>query len=177
MIRMPNAACAWTANVLVPGTGLVLMGRLVTGAVLALVWAASVVGLLMTGLVWVSGADPTVTLAFAACAAVVFAAAQAMLYVRRRAAARHLAGPARDSLFKEALTAGLQGRLDDAEAACRRLLRLDPDDVEATIELAVLARRRGRSDKARRLLRRARYLDDDGRCEFVITRELAENAK
>ncbi|MBE3068849.1 MAG: tetratricopeptide repeat protein, partial [Planctomycetes bacterium] len=93
--------------------------------------------------------------------------------VQRRRPPRHLASPARDDLFRAALEATLQGRLDDAEASCRRLLRLDPDDVEATLHLASLERLRGHAPAARRYLARTRYLDDDGRWDFQVGRELA----
>jgi hypothetical protein len=52
------------------------------------------------------------------------------------------------------------------------LLRADAGDVEATLQLAAIARRRGDAAAARRHLRRARYLDDDGRWDFQIGREL-----
>ncbi|MBL7140120.1 MAG: hypothetical protein ISS74_04355, partial [Planctomycetes bacterium] len=46
-------------------------------------------------------------------------------------------------------------------------------DVEATLHLGVLAARSGRRAAAERYLRRARFLDDAGRWDFRIQRELA----
>jgi len=173
MTRLPHPALTWTANLVVPGAGLVLLGRLVQGVVLGLWWTAATAVLVLATLVWPDGVTAKVTAVFAVNAAVAYGVAQWVHHVRRRTAARHLASPARDDLFREALEATLQGRLDDAEAACRRLLRLDPDDVEATLHLASLARRRGHVAAARRYLARTRYLDDDGRWDFQVGRELA----
>jgi Flp pilus assembly protein TadD len=81
--------------------------------------------------------------------------------------------PSYDEEFKKALAAYLQGRYDEAETACKALLRQDPGDVEATLQLGAIARRRGRLAQARRHFRRARYLDDRGKWDSEIGRELA----
>ena len=79
----------------------------------------------------------------------------------------------RDERFKAALAAYMAGRHDEAEAACKALLREDPDDVEAMLQLASVARRRGLLAEARRCFLQARYLDDRGRWDAEIGRELA----
>ena len=173
MTRLPHAALTWTANLLVPGAGLVLLGRLVLGILLGVWWGLAVSGLIVATLVWPDGAGTTVVVVFGVDVVAVYTLAQFLYYVRRRAAARHLESEARDEMFKAALVATLRGRLDDAEATCKSLLRLDPDDVEATLHLGTLARQRGRREAAFRYLRRARYLDDAGRWDFQIGRELA----
>ncbi|KPJ73380.1 MAG: hypothetical protein AMS14_06565 [Planctomycetes bacterium DG_20] len=173
MTAMPHPALLWTANLLVPGTGLVLLGRLATGVLFGLVWSVAVAALVVAWLVWPDAATADWRVLVVAATAVVYAGSQVVLYLRWRAIGRHLRSNQRDEVFKEALVATLQGRLDDAEAVCRALLRADPDDVEATLHLAALARDRGRREAALRHLRRARYLDDDGRWDFDIGREFA----
>jgi hypothetical protein len=173
MPRLPHPALAWTANVLVPGSGLILAGRLPTGVACAVLWTAAVWLLLLATLVWPDAASAAATAALAVAAGLLFLAAQGLLYVRMRSLGRHRTDEARDTAFREVLAATLRGALDDAERGCRRLLARDPDDLEATLHLALLARRAGRTDEALRLLRRARFLDDTGRWDFQIERDLA----
>jgi len=162
---------AWVMNLLVPGTGLILDGRLILGIAATVAWAALAAGLLLVVFV-VPQEEPRRRLLFLVAAAV-YAVAQWLLVVRMRRRAALAAGGERDEQFKAALPAYVQGRLDDAQAACKALLRADADDVEATLQLATIARRRGDVRRARRYLRRARYLDDAGRWDFEIERELA----
>jgi predicted Zn-dependent protease len=79
----------------------------------------------------------------------------------------------REEKFKEALVAYLQGRYDESQSLCRTLLRHDPDDVEATLQLAAVAARRGDAAGARCHLLRARYLDDEGVWDAHVERQLA----
>jgi hypothetical protein len=67
----------------------------------------------------------------------------------------------------------LQGKLDESESISKALLSEDPDDVEAALQLGYIARRRGDLAAARLWLVRARYLDDEGKWDFEIDRELA----
>lgn len=173
MTRVPHPALLWTANLLVPGTGLVLLGRLATGVLFGIVWGLALAALVLATLVWPDAFTTDRLITVIVVAVAVYAGSQVVLYLRWRAMGRHLKGDGRDDAFREALVATLQGRLDDAKAVCRALLRTDPDDVEATLHLGTLARRRGRRETALRYFRRARYLDDDGRWDFEIGREIA----
>ena len=141
MARLPHPALAWTANLLVPGAGLVLLGRLVSGLLLGLVWGLALAGLLVATLVWPDAVGVNVVAGLGLAAALAYVGAQILHHVWRGRAAAHLAGETRDATFRRALVAYLQGRFDDADAACRALLRRDPDDVEATLHLASIARR------------------------------------
>jgi hypothetical protein len=170
MTRLPHPALAWVANLLVPGAGLVLIGRLATGLTLGIAWGAGVCGLLITGIIW---PDARLAAILGAAAALAFVLAQVLLGMWYRALARHRQSPERDARFKEALAATLQGRLDDAEVLCRALLKADPEDVEATLHLATLARERGNGAAARSLLARTAWLDDQGRWDDEVRRELA----
>jgi predicted Zn-dependent protease len=113
-----------------------------------------------------------VALCLACLAGGVYVSSQASLALRFRARRRWLQNRDRDEVFKAAVAAYLQGRLDEAETNLARLLRADPDDVEATLQQAAIARRRGDGEAARSGLCRARYLDDAGRWDFEIGREL-----
>jgi len=173
MQRLPHPALLWTANVLVPGAGLVLMGRLASGSACAGLWSVAV-GLLLVGtLVWPDAAPAAPVTALAVASGLLFAAAQMLLGVRSRSLRQHRAGEGREAVFREVLAATLRGALEEAEQGCRMLLSRDPDDTEATLHLALLARRTGRPAEAGRLLRRARFLDDAGRWDGVIERDLA----
>jgi tetratricopeptide (TPR) repeat protein len=177
MTRLPHAAALWAANLLVPGAGLVMLGRVVSGVVIGVLWGAMLAAVLLTGLVWRDPGRAHVLLYFLASAAALYAGAQVVLYARKRVLGNHLAGEARDTQFKAALVAYLAGRLDESEKTCKALLAIDPDDVEATLQLATIARRCGKAALARRLLARTRYLDDEGRWAFEIERELAALAE
>ena len=176
MERLPHPAVVWTANVLVPGSGLVLVGRFVAGVLLALLWAGAVAVVLVGVLVWPDAASAAAVTPMGVTAGLLFVASQGLLYVRVRQIRGYRASEERDEAFREVLAATLQGRLDDAEQGCRALLARDSDDVEATLHLALLARRQGRTPDAARLLRRARFLDDAGRWDFQIERERAAMA-
>jgi len=173
MQRLAHPAILWTANVLVPGSGLVLVGRLAAGVTCAVLWTVAVGLLLLVTLIWPDAAPAAAVAGLAVASGVLFAAAQGLLYVRDRSLRRYRAGEARDAAFRDVLAATLRGALDEAEQGCRTLLSRDPDDVEAALHLALLARRAGRTGEAARLLRRARFLDDTGRWDFQIERDLA----
>jgi len=173
MQRLPHPALSWTANVLVPGSGLVLVGRLTSGVACAVLWTAAVGLLLLGTLVWPNAASAAPVTALAVASGLLFTAAQVLLYVRDRSLRRYRGGEARDAAFREVLAATLRGDRDEAERRCRALLSRDPDDVEATLHLALLARRAGRTAEGVRLLRRARFLDDTGRWDLLIERDLA----
>jgi predicted Zn-dependent protease len=128
---------------------------------------------IITALVHPAGGSPWLSVLTAAAPLVVYGAAQFALARHLRARRKSAQVPDRDARFREALVAYVQGRLDESETACRELLRADPDDVEATLQLASIARRRNAPRLAKRHLARARYLDDAGRWDFEIERELA----
>ena len=164
---------AWVANLLVPGTGLVLAGRMALGVLTAVAWGLLAAALLVVCLVVPEEGAPRMAPLFAAAVVLQYGAVQLLLAARLRRMRALLASEARDAPFRSALAVYARGRLDEARAICKNLLRADPDDVEATLLLASIARRRGDARAARRHLRRARYLDDAGRWDFEIERELA----
>lgn len=177
MTRLPHPASVWVANLLVPGAGFVLLGRLVMGILVAAAWGLTAGGWLLLVLVWPGGgggrAAAGLAVVLGLLAAGVYVASQVLLYSAFRFAKRYLYSRGRDEMFKSALTAYLQGRYEESESACKALLRFERDDVEAALQLAAIARRRGDGRSAQRYLRRARYLDDEGLWDFEIEREQA----
>jgi len=177
MTRLPHPAALWTANLLVPGAGLVMLGRIVSGTVIGVLWGAALAAVLLAGFVWRDAGRTAVLLCFVASAVALYGGGQIVVYLRGQALANHLAGEARDAVFKAALVAYLAGRLDESEKICKDLLAIDRDDVEATLQLATIARRRGDTRAAHRYLARTRYLDDEGRWDFEVERELSALAE
>ena len=166
----------WVANLLLPGSGFVRLGRVVVGSALAVGWglvvgSAFFLALFRTG--------PTATVwerCLRGVAVAAYVGVQAALYGRLRSVARLEGEESRDEQFKSVLVAYLRGQLEEAEVIAKGLLRRNPDDVEATLQLAMIARRRGDTASARAYLGRARYLDDEGRWDLEIERELADLA-
>lgn len=74
--------------------------------------------------------------------------------------------------FSAAFRHYLRNELDQAQRILRRLVRLDPWDLESTLALATVLSRKGRYRKARGLLRQARGLDRNKRFRDVIGAEL-----
>jgi len=172
MPRMPKKVLMWTANLLVPGAGLVLLGRIGMGMVWAALWTMAA-GYLLLGLAWPVAVGGASLAARGGAAFAFYVGSQAAFYALGRRVQGYRASDVRDEQFKAALVAYLQGRLDESETICKDLLREDPDDVEAALQMGYVARRRGDPAAARRWLARARYLDDDGKWDFEIARELA----
>ena len=172
MARKVRSTSVWIANLLVPGAGLVLRGYIVVGVLWAVGWAAAGAGCLLS-IVWPDVVAQNLTVPLVAVVILAYAWAQVFLGLAIWRAGRWRADAARDSRFKDALAAYLHGRLDISESICKELLRRDPDDVEATFQLAAIARRRGQPAVAARYLRRVRYLDDEGRWDFQVGRAMA----
>jgi len=173
MNRCP-AHPAWIglANLLVPGAGHVWVGFVASGAAVAVAWGLLAGGALALEIFRAGGTVSSLEWFLCSSAAIVYVAAQVWLGFRLRAMRR--AGRREgDDLFRSALAAFLQDRLDESESICRELLASDPDDVEACLQLAMIARRRGDKASARAHLVRARYLDDAGRWDSQVERELS----
>lgn len=80
--------------------------------------------------------------------------------------------PQRRALFGEALQHYLRDELGPAEALSRRLLRHDPWDVASTILLANVRAKQGLPGPSRRLLARARALDQRGEYRDLVHEQL-----
>jgi tetratricopeptide (TPR) repeat protein len=163
----------WLANLLVPGAGLVSLGRIAAGAALAAAWAVAAAAAIVLSIF--EGASHAAAgqraLAWAAMAGL-YVGAQVWLALALRALRRD-ADRDRDGGLRRVIVPYLQGRLEDAEAACWGLLQADPDDLEVTLYLGSIARRRGDRAGAVRFFKRVRYLDGAGKWDFEVGRELA----
>ena len=172
MKRWP-APPAWIglANLLLPGAGHVWLGWVGSGAAVAVAWGLLAGGALVLEIFRAGRPVSPWEWFLGGSAAILYVAAQVRLGFRLRAIKRagRMDG---DGLFRSALAAYLQDRLDESGSICRTLLKSDPDDVEAFLQLAMIARHRGDAATARQHLLRARYLDDAGRWDFEIQREL-----
>ena len=162
----------WLANLLLPGAGLVWIGFIGSGAAVALAWGLVTGGAVATHLFRASAQTLPATWVLGLASAGLYATAQVWLGLRL-AAIRRAGRAGRDGEFRAALAAFLQGRLQESQALCLRLLRADPDDVEALLQLALVARQRGDAPAARAYLERTRYVDDAGRWDFEVRRQLA----
>jgi len=159
------------ASSFVPGVGQILLGRHARGITLFMLFATTLNGALLNlllddrselrpyvsllvgfaGLLWlVSFIDVVASLLFL----------------------RTLAPENRRSLFLLAASHYLKGELEPARAILVRLLRRDPSDIAAGLQLAAVHARAGRLQKARRLLRRCHRKDRGRTWEYEILSRL-----
>ena len=80
-------------------------------------------------------------------------------------------GPESDRLFSEAQEQYLQEHWFEAESLLRRLLDLDPKDVDAQLMLATLCRRTHRLDEAKKHLDRLEQMPRAAKWRLEIARE------
>ena len=86
-------------------------------------------------------------------------------------------GPAReqrDAHYREGMVAFLRDELDAAEAKFKAALRLDPGDVDSMLQLGTILKARGQRRRARRMFKKCRSRDLEGKWEWEISRELSE---
>lgn len=161
-------------SAVLPGGGLVLLGRCWLGMALGLVFAGGVnVGLYrwllapagdgwlgwLAGLLAAGGWCGSLVLTVVGCR-------------RERSSAAE-----REALFREGLVAYLRSDYESALGAFRAVLRLCPRDVEAHLKLAMVQRARGAHREAVAELRRCRFYDDRDTWRWEVERELAELAR
>ena len=160
-------------TILFPGLGHIVKGENAKGVVLAICWGLSLQGYLYGTFVWREMWETwfsAVCLVFAA-ALWIFAIvdiARRLYFVDEDAAARE-----RDRLFSEAMVAYLQGDLNRAEETLHMMLKMDRDDPDGRFHLAMIYKEKGDSDKARRVLRRCRSVDDADKWAWETEQELA----
>ncbi len=166
-----HLAVAWLLNLLVPWTGHVLVGAVSGGAVVAVLWGGFVAASLLLYTIWPQAWEANRWWLLGPAVGIYFAGQLA--FAIRTVELRRAGRTDRDTPFRRALEAYLDGRLDQTETICRELLKRDPEDVEAVLQLALVAKRRGRPGEAARGFRRVRYLDAEGRWDDLVHRELA----
>ena len=159
-------------SLVLPGLGHTALGMPFRGLAFSLLFVACGLALVCLG----SGLDDPMadarfgTALWSTCA--VYAACQLSLWLIVIRAARSANLPAKDDALRAAMAAAARGAEDDAEREFRRVLALDPTDVEAHLNLGSLYARRGRLGKARRHLRCCRRFDINGKWDWEVEREL-----
>lgn len=78
-----------------------------------------------------------------------------------------------DELYREAIDQYLKGHWSEARWRLAKILGADRTDCDALIHLGTLHRHTGQPEEARRLLRRCRELDTEGKWRWEIQEELA----
>ena len=158
---------------LLPGTGLVLSGRVPSGLVLGMAFALGLDAVLAWRLVWPGWAPVWAVLSAGGLAmgAWVVSVVLTGLQVSRGDPAR--SAEERETLFREGLAAYLRGDHEAAAGAFRAVLRLFRGDVEAHLRLALVYKARGEPEAARAALRRCRFYDADDTWRWEVERELA----
>jgi len=164
---------AFLLSLLLPGLGHVYVGRPVRGLVLAIGFSGAVAAAVVRGIV---SPEPILDSLFLVA---LFAGAAVWLgtsWVTLRRVLMPLLSAVRldkESLFTKGLASYLRDDLDRAERQFRRVIDIDPGDVEAHLQLAMVHKCRGETRLARRWFKRCRRLDVDGKWQWEIRRELA----
>ena len=161
-------------SLLLPGLGHVYVARPVKGAILASAFAALLFVAVLRGIAApVAFLDDAFLIGLFGSAAVWLGTAWVML---RRVLAPLLSAVRLDKegVFKKGLASYLRDDLDRAEREFRRVIDIDPGDVEANLQLAMVYKSKGRPRLARRCLKRCRRLDVDGKGQWEVRQELAD---
>ena len=161
------------ASLVLPGLGHTMLGLPFRGLAFSLVFVACALSLVCFGF----GLDDPMsdarfgTALWGTCA--VYAACQLSLWQILIRAARSANLPAKDDALRAGMAAAARDADTEAEREFRRVLALDPTDVEAHLNLGALHARNGRVRKARRHLLRGRRFDLRGKWDWEVERELA----
>lgn len=149
-------------NIVVPGSGLILLGRLWLGTVLAGAFMLGVQGVVCGLLIAPAVVVPGITLAAGLLAVAVWLAAQRMLVLRYR----FLSDPGlhRELTVLRRLARRAQARRDwrSARAALRLALSVDDTDIHTRLAWAEFMTRTAGRTRARRAWRAVARLDVDG---------------
>jgi len=165
----------WTAMILsliLPGMGHTALGRPARGIFLTAAFTLGVVALVARAAVL---SHPMGDAAFGGIlvgTALVYVLCQlAMLHVLIRAAVS-AARPAKEDHFRAGLAAAARGETIRAETELRRVLAIDPSDVEAHLNLGALFARQGQRREAKRHLKYCRRFDIEGKWDWEVEQEL-----
>jgi tetratricopeptide (TPR) repeat protein len=160
-------------SALLPGTGLVALGRLGVGLITGATFAAALNLLLGWSLLWPDAAPRWVLWLLSLTAGAAWLASVGITgHALAGRSPAHWAATC-EALFREGLTSYLRGDHEAAGKAFRAILRLRPDDVEARLRLALVAKAQGRREMAIAELRRCRYYDAGDAWRWEVERELA----
>ncbi len=166
------------ASAFLPGAGHIVVGKQLKGVLLALGYTlALMTALFRMFVVWPEGsvlADAGFLAAAGACLVLwiwAFAGAYDTAIGLRRSASREEV----DKHFRDGAVQYLRGNLLEAERLLSLAARLAPRDVDVRMHLARVYRNLGIRGKQRRLLRKCRALDADGKWAAEIEEALNES--
>jgi len=77
----------------------------------------------------------------------------------------------RERIFKRALDFYIEGRYNEARMEFLRVLKLDPEDVEARLYLSLLEAESGNTKRAARHLAKARRLDTEDKWKWELAQQ------
>ena len=164
---------AMLLSLLLPGMGHTAIGRGGRGMAVTALFTLSVVAAVYRGAtVKHASLDPTY-MALVVLVALVYLFSQlAMLRVLIRAAVS-AARPAKEDHLRAGMVAATRGDDTLAERELRRVLAIDPTDIEAHLNLGALYGRSGELRRARRHLRHCSHFDLEGKWTWEVERELS----
>jgi len=163
-------ACLW--NIILPGTGQILVRKYTKGTVLALLFAVSADIFLSSKFLLPYMADMPLTYAALAVAAAVWLFAQIDLAVRLKSMRAKDFQSRKDELLKAAQVAWLRDDYPLAEKNLRQILSLDERDIEAWVHLGKMLKSRGRTREARTCFLSALHLDGSGAWKWTLEEDL-----
>ncbi len=168
---------AMLLSLLLPGLGHTAIGRPVRGLALSLLFTALVVAsATRAAFVDVALLDLTFSLLAIAAMIVYLLAQLSMLLVLLRSTISS-ARPRKEDHFRAGLAAASRGEAPLAECNLRRVLSIDPSDVEAHLHLGTLLTDQGRYRHARRHLKWCRRFDVEAKWDWEMGQELDRAAR
>jgi len=166
----------WTAlllSLLMPGLGHTAIGRPARGMAVSLLFTVGVVLTVARASVVESPfLDNGFTVLLAATIMIYLVCQLFLLRVLVRAVISD-ARPVKEDHLRAGLALVARGNSQAGEKELRRVLAIDPSDVEAHLNLAALFAQRGDARKARQHLKWCRRFDIDGKWDWEVGRELA----
>ncbi len=163
-------------SIVFPGAGQIIEGKPVAGFLMAVGFAVGIGGAVFRWITLdaVEPLEDTVLLIALVLAVLAWLGAQ-LETIRRLF--RRCGAPARekrDAHYREGMIALLRNDLEEAEAGFKAALRLDPWDADSMLQLGTVYRSGGRPRRARRMLKKCRANDLEGKWEWEIAEELSE---
>ena len=159
------------ANLLFPGTGLILVGRRRVGVVFALAFTAAVDAMFLSLLIG-GRTCRTFVRTFACLAAVlwIWSLIRLALTIRFQRSPGFL--EQKENLFRDGIQHYLRNELAQARDAFTHLLQLDGDDADAHLYLGLVYRSLNQPARARASLRRCRRYDFQRRWRWEVQEQL-----
>lgn len=167
MRRYSKGLCLW------PGLPQLWASGSWQGLALAVGFSCLLNSLLAVNLVWTELAAPAVLLGSWACVSIIWGVSALLAWrsYPKWGQGRGIEFAPSQDLFPQALGEYLQGNWFEAEEVCRRLLKRNQADVDASLLLASICRRTRRYDEAQEKLKDLQRLDGAAKWELEIAGE------